>query len=168
MGATPTIPTLRAAIASAIKSALNPGSPGTVNTVHEYRRFWRDEDKFRSLFQRADSILTGKINGWMLYRAGTREVEAPEWFRFYQLHRFELHGYMGVQDTVAGSKETDFHDQIEVIRDNLRLNTAVFVTTEQTRPEVHVDQVERYDLGQVTTWHAILSLEPEAIENKFA
>ena len=173
MAASPTLDAIREAIRTAIKSALNSGSPASVDgVVHPYRRFWRDEDKFRSLFKRTDAgTFLGLINGWMVTRTRTREEETEERWRFYQIHRFELEGFMGVQDGPTVKTEKDFQDQIEAIRDNLRLNIgtgSVFGNTERSAP---VTQVEDVSVGTMknsdsTCWRALLSLEAEGIETK--
>ena len=172
MPASPTIDTIRAAIVSAIKSALNVGSPASVVTVHDYRRYWRDYDKFKALFQRTDAggdVPSGRLNGWMVTRLRTREVEALEWSRFYQVHAFELEGFLGVQDAAAlSATEKVFQDQIEKIRDNLRLNLTVYQTTEQTNPVCQVESIEPFDFGERTVWKANLLLEAESIEVKFS
>jgi hypothetical protein len=170
MSATPTIATIRTAIVTAVKAAMNPGTPGNVTTVHDYRRFWRDEQKFNSLFRRvAPDLLPGKLNGWMVYAGTTREEESREWGRFYQIHKFQLEGFAGLQDA-GGLTEKEFRDQVEVVRDNLRLNLAVFGNTERTSPVVQVDFFgpEKVQYGDATVWLAILTLEAEGIENKFA
>lgn len=170
MPATPTIPTIRSAIVLAIKTAMNAGTPANVLTVHPYWRFWRDEQKFMALFRRtAPDLLPGKINGWMVRRGATEEIETEEWFRFYQLHRFEMIGYAGVQDDDAsGLTEKDFQDQVEAVRDQLRLSGGVFTNTERTSPVVQVESVKPVTIGQYTCWEAFLSLKAEGIENKFS
>lgn len=168
MAATPTLTAIRNAIRDAIRSALNPATPANATTVHVYRRFWRDEAKFNSLFRRAaPDLMPGKINGWMIQRARTQEIETEERWRFYQLHRFELYGYMGVQDEDATATENVFQDQIEAIRDNLRLNLAVFGNTERTVPVTQVERVELATVGDSTCWFGLLTLEAEGIETKF-
>ena len=176
MPASPTIGTIRSAIVTAIKSALNSGAPGTVTTVSAYRRFWRDQQKFEAIALRTDSggdVPAGTLNFWMVTRHATKEVEAESWYRFFELHRFRMYGYMGVQDITTGPgagsgtpSEQMFQDQIENIRDNLRLNTAVFGNTEKTSPVVQVLQFERVEIGQAGAWEAILELEAEGIEEK--
>ncbi len=168
MPASPTIAAIRSAVATEIRKAMNAGVPGNVLTVHEYRRFWRDAQKFASLFKRqSPDLLPGKINGWIVFRSRTREVETEERWRFYQLHRFEMHGYMGVQDADATSDEKAFQDQVELIRDNLRLNTGVFGNMERTVPVVQAETVsDPVEIGDVTCWYTLLSLEAEAIETK--
>lgn len=167
MAALPSLTTLRAAIALEIRKALNPGVPANVLTVHEYRRFWRDEQKFRKLFERKlPDLMPGKLNGWMIQRFATTEVETEERWRFYQLHRFELHGYMGIQDEDVLATENVFQDQIEVIRDNLRLSRPVFGNMERVVPVTQVDTVEPVTLGDSTVWYAKLTLVTEGIENK--
>lgn len=171
MAASPTLDAIRERIRTLIKSALNSGSPASVdNVVHPYRRFWRDEDKFRQLFKRTDAgAFLGLINGWMVTRMRTREEETEERWRFYQIHRFELMGYMGIQDGTTVKTEKDFQDQIELIRDNLRLDIgagSVFGNTERTVPVTQVEQVIPVTIGDSTCWHALLSLEAEGIETK--
>jgi hypothetical protein len=168
MPATPSLTTIRDAIVSAIKSAMNSGTPGNVLTVHSYRRFWRDAQKFNSLFLRlAPDLLPGKINGWYVTRLATREVESPEWFRFYQVHRWQLDGFFGIQDDDATATEKVFQDQIEAIRDNLRLNATVFQSTEYSNPVTQVQTIEPITIGDSTVWHGVLVAEAEAVENKF-
>lgn len=169
MSATPTITTIRSAIVTAVKAALNPGTPANATTVHDYRRFWRDEQKFNSLFRRATpDLLPGKLNGWMVYAGPTREEESREWGRFYQVHKFYLEGFAGIQD--AGSlTEKEFRNQVEVVRDNLRLNLAVFGNTERTSPVIQLESFgpEKAQFGDAMVWLAVMSLEAEGIENKF-
>lgn len=167
MAASPSLDTLRAAIVTEIKKAMNAATPANVLTVHSYRRFWRDVQKFNSLFRRASpDLLPGKLNGWMVTRTRTREVETAERWRFYELHRFELHGYFGVQDEDPLATEKVFQDQIEVVRDNLRLNTSVFGNMERVEPVTQVEQIAPVTIGDFTCWYALLTLETEAIETK--
>lgn len=166
MSASPTLTAIRNEIVTKIKSGMNASASSAVATVvHDYHRFWRDAQKFNSLFRRTDGTWNGKINGWMVTRLSTREQQAPEWFRFYQIHRFQLDGFMGIQDT--GKTEKDFHDQIELIRDGLRANTTIFTNWEMTPPVSNLEVFEPITIGDVTVWHAVVSLEAEAIENKF-
>lgn len=169
MPLSPLLGTIRSAIVTEVKEALNPLLPGNVTTVHSYRRFWRDALKFNSLFKRVSpDLLPGKINGWMIYRTATRVEEALERWRFYSIHRFTLEGYMGIQDADVTSDELAFENQIEVIRDNLRLNRSVFGNMEKTTADVEVESIEAgtVPLGDATCWRAILTLEAEAIEVK--
>jgi hypothetical protein len=167
MAMVPTVATLRTAIADAVKLAMNSGAPLTVTTVHTRRRFWRDYDKFVSLFIRDDvggDIPADHINGWMITRKRAVEVEAEERWRFHRLHTFTLYGYCGLQDETV--TEETFIDQIERIADNLRLNLSVFGNTERVVPVCNHDLLETYDLGDARCWYAELSLTTEATEVK--
>lgn len=167
MPLSPTLPTLKAAVAVEVRKAMNPGSPVDVATVHTYRRFWRDPDKFRKLFERkAPDLLPGKLNGWMIYRPSTNEIEAEERWRFYSLHRLEIVGFMGIQDEDVTTNEQAFENQIEVVRDNIRLNRSIFGNMEKVVPSVQVDDVGPVLVGDSTFWRAQLSLITEAIEVK--
>lgn len=172
MAASPTLDAVRTVIVSAIKAGMNAGSPASVLTVHPYRRFWRDQQKFRSLFERqAPDLLPGKINGWLVTRTRTRETETEERWRFYNIDHWELHGYFGVQDEDATATEKVFQDQIEAIRNNLRLAITgttydVFGLTERTSPVSQVESIQPVLIGDSTCWFALLSLEAERIETK--
>ena len=169
MALSPLLATIRSAIVTEVKTALNPVTPGDVLTCHDYRRFWRDALKFNTLFKRqAPDLLPGKINGWMVYRTATEVQESEERWRFYSLHRFTLEGYMGIQDADVTSDERAFENQIEVIRDRLRLNRSVFGNMEKTVADVTVESIEpgTVPLGDASCWRAILTLEAEAIEVK--
>jgi len=166
MSASPTITAIRNEIVTVIKTAMNASHSSAVTTVHDYRRFWRDADKFNSLFKRTDTGAgLGKINGWMVDRSTVRETQAPEWFRVYLLHRFQLDGFCGIQD--SGFTEKNFHNQIELIRAGLRLNTTIFGNWEMTQPVASLDTFEPVTVGDATCWHAVISLTAESIENKF-
>lgn len=169
MPATPSLATIRSAVVLAVQTAMNPGSPGTVNTVNDYRRFWRDDQQFQKLFQRTDAAsgFTGKINGWMI-KIQRKEVEAPEWFRYYVKHQIELHGYMGVQDAGSTKTEKDFLDQIDAVCDQLRLNLNVFGNTEVTSPVVSDGDAQVVEIGQKTCWYTVLRLEVERIDTRFS
>lgn len=168
MALAPTVAAIRAAIITQVKAALNPGTPGNVTTVHDRRRFWRDASKFNSVFRRVSpDLLPGKVNGWMIFRTATEEVETDERWRFYGLHTFELHGYMGVQDEDATSDERAFQDQIEVIRGNCRLSAAIFGNMERVVPAVQVAEAAvPVTIGEVTAWYSRLTLRAEGIEVK--
>ena len=165
MSASPTVATIRNGIVSAVKTALNATPSLVANVVHDYERFWRDQQKFNSLFNRTDTGWVGKLNGWMINKVSTREEHAPEWFRVYLIHKFQLDGFMGIQDT--GKTEKDFIDQMESICDGLRLNTTVFTNWEMTTPVAHRELIERITIGDATCWHGVITLEAESIENKF-
>ncbi len=167
MAASPTVAAITSAIVTAVKSALNPGDPTKVKTVHDYRRWWFEEDLFRKFFVRpSDDLLPGKINGWMVFRKSTREVETEERWRFYQIHRFELHGLMGVKDADATANEKAFQAQVEAVRDNIRLNTSIFGNMERTAPVCQVEVMDVQREIEPTCWWAVLSLEAEGIETK--
>lgn len=168
MALSPTLTTLRAAIKLLIQTGMDSGSPATVLTVHDKLRFWRDPDKFFSLFKRLDAgagSLLGKINGWMFTRTSTRVLESEERWRFYSLHTFTLYGYMGVEDGAFVS-ETAMQDQIEAIRDRFRLATTVFGNMEKTVADVEVVDFGKYELADVNCWQGILRFSCEAIEIK--
>lgn len=172
MPLSPSLATLRAAIVLEIKTAMNPASPGLVTTVHPYRRWWKDEAKFRQLFERTDIVATPpppnlqkKINGWMVSRSRTVETETEERWRFYNLHTFQLRGIMGIKE--VDDSEQAFQDQIELIRDRFRLNTTIFGNTERTSPVSNVVSFDREQIGEANCWSAILEVTPEAIETKF-
>lgn len=175
MARTPALSTIRDAVVTAIKTAMNPTTPSNVVTVHDYQRFWRDKDKFDSMFKRSQSDVSawrGLINGWMI-RITSREVEAKEYFRFYIKYRIELHGYMGIKDTsvsdASPKTQKDFLDQIDLIKDQLRLNATVFGNTEETSPVTQLEQMEHVDPGVgYACWFALLSLECEAIDTRFS
>lgn len=166
MALVPSLPTLRTAIVTQVKLALNPGTPANVLVVHDKRVYWRDAAKFRSIFLRqAPDLLPDTYNGWLIYRVATRAIETPERFRFYGIHKFQIEGYFGVTDDNDSQKT--FADQIEVIRDNIRLNTAIFGDTEKVLPDTQVEiDAEPVGIGNITAWHAILTLEAEGIEVK--
>jgi hypothetical protein len=168
MAMSPTVPTILAAIQTAIKSAMNSGTPSNVLTVHVKRRFWRDADKFRSIFIRqSPDLLPGRVNGWIIYRESTRVIEAEERWRFYAIHRIAIQGYMGVADADSAADQAAFEAQVEAVRDNLRLNTNVFGKAERTVPDTEVlESSTPVTIGDVTAWHANLSLEAEATEVK--
>lgn len=167
MAASPTVAVITAAIVTATKEALNAGDPTKVKTVHARRRWWMEEASFRSIFVRpADDLLPGKINGWMWWRKSTREVETEERWRFYQIHRFEGHGFMGVKDADSTCDEAAFQAQIEAIRDKIRLNTAIFGNMERTAPVCQVELMEVTKDLEPTCWYCVLSLEAEGIETK--
>jgi len=166
MPASPTVDAIRSEIVSSIKTVLCPSNPTLVaSVVHDYRRFWRDAAKFKSLFRRTDAGWTDFLNGWMVTRVSTNEVEADEWFRFYRLHRFRMFGYFGIQD--SGKTEKDFQDQVEGICDALRLNYDVFSNTEKASPVIPIEGIDRYEIGECNVWHARLTLVAEAVENKW-
>lgn len=166
---TPLVPAILSAIQSAVKSALNVGSPSSVVTVHTKRRFWRDAQGFNSIFKRTDGSANGRVNGWMIYRATTRVEEAAERWRFYAIHKILLEGWMSVADADASWDQAAFDAQIEVIRDNLRLNTNVFNNAEYTTPDTEVEEASTpVTIGDHTCWYARLSLESEAVEVKSA
>ena len=169
---TPSLSTIRSEIVTQIKTAMNPGTPSAVTTVHAYRRFWRDAQKFQSLFLRPQSDLSGwrgLYNGWMISLKANEE-EAKELFRFYTKYRFELEGFLGLQDATGASSKNqqDFIDQIETVRDNLRLNTTVFSNTEETTPVVQFELLEPVEIKEISAWHCLLSLEAESITTKFS
>lgn len=173
MARSPALSTIRDAVTLAIRTAMNPGTPSAVTTVNEYRRFWRDRDKFDSMFKRPQSDLAGwrgLINGWMVHITA-KEKEAPEWFRFYRLYRIECHGYMGVQDVVGASTpktQKDFIDQVESVCDGLRMNTSVFGNTEESTPVAQVETMDLVDIADYRCWYALVTLEAEAIDTKFS
>lgn len=166
MALAPTLSTLRTAIADAVKLALNPGMPANVLVVHDKRVFWRDAAKFRSLsLRKAPDVVDDVYNMWMVYRVATRVIETPERFRFYGIHKFHLDGYYAVTDDNDSQKT--FADQIEAIRDEIRLTTAIFGDMEKVLPDTQVESdADPVGIGNITAWHAILSLEAEGIEVK--
>lgn len=173
MPRTPTLSTLRDAISLAIRTGMNPGSPSSVKTVNDYRRFWRDRNYFDSLMKRQAGDLSGfvgLINGWMIWIRSTEE-EAPEFFRFYVKYRVELHGYMGVQDvtnTTTPKTQKDFLDQVDAVKDQLRLNTTIFGNTEVTTPVSQLEECDVVEIAEYRCWHALLSLECEAVDTRFS
>lgn len=173
MARSPAISTIRNAVVTAIKTAMNPGTPGNVTTVNDYRRFWRDRNYFDSLFKRPVTDLAGwrgLINGWMI-NITAKEREAPEFFRFYRLYRIECHGYMGVQDntnTTTPKNQKDFIDQVEAVGDQLRMNTAIFGNTEETTPVSQVEQMDVVEIADYRCWYALVTLECEAIDTRFS
>lgn len=170
MAASPTLDALKDAIALVVKTVLNSSTPSAVNTVHTKKRFFRDQAKFESFFKRADTAspsLKGKINGWNIYRDRTQEIETDERWRFYQIHSIKVEGFFAIQDSESFISADVFEAQIEAIRDALRLSTAVFGNTERVSPVVQVDVAnELIQVGEVSAWHAVLSLEVEGIETK--
>lgn len=174
MARSPSLSTIRDAVVLAIKTAMNPSTPSNVATVQSYRRFWRDQDKFNSFFKRTVTDVSGwrgLINGWMV-KITSREVEAKELFRFYVKYRIEMHGYLGVKDVDASNPtpktEKDFLDQIDDIKDQLRLNTTVFGNTEETSPVTQLENTDVVEIAGYACWYALLSLECEAIDTKFS
>lgn len=167
MPASPTLTTLKANIKTEVKKAILPGDPAAVDKiVHTRRRFWRDLDKFKSLFRRSDAGFVDVINGWQIWRNRTRPVETPERWRFYQLHTFTLEGYAGVQDEGVFT-QNDFDNQVEAIRDELRLDRTIFNNMERTIADVEVVSFgDAILLGDFTCWRAQLQLTCEAIETK--
>ena len=85
-------------------------------------------------------------------------------FRFYQLHTFELHGYLGIQDDTT--TEEAFQDQLELIRDEYRLNRDIFGNMERVVPDSKVTLVLPVTIGNAACWHGVISLRTEAIEVK--
>src|SRR5262249_17873905 len=129
---------------------------------------------FDSLFKRSSSDLSGwqgLINGWMM-NIVAREEEAPEWFRFYTKYRFELEGFLGVQDVNAvhatPKTQQDFIDHVEPVRDQLRLNTTIFGNTEATTPVAQVEEMDVVEIGEYRCWHAKVTFECESIATKFS
>lgn len=175
MARSPTLSTIRNEVVSCIKTGMNSGSPSSVATVHDYQRFWRDDAKFQSLFKRSQSDLSGwrgLVNGWMVKITST-EVEAKEFFRFYIKYRIELHGYLAVKDVDANTPtpktQKDFLDQVDAIKDALRMNTTIFGNTEDTSPVSQFDDADVVTIGGgIRCWFAKLTLEAEAIDTKFA
>ena len=167
MAMSPTIPTILAAVALEVKTAMNP-TFANVTTVHTKRRFWRDDLKFNALFKRVSpDLLPGRVNGWIIYRDATRAEESDHRWRFWSIHKIALEGYMAVNDGDATADQSAFDAQIEAIRDRLRLNVSVFGNTEKTLPDTQVEQSsEPVLIGNVTAWYARLSLEVEAVEVK--
>ena len=174
MARSPSLSTIRNAVITAIKTGMNSSSPSNVVTVHDYRRFWRDQAKFLSLFTRSASDVAGwrgLVNGWMV-RITSREVEAKELFRFYIKYRIEMHGYLAVKDVDANhatpKTEKDFLDQVDDIKDQLRMNTSIFGNTEETSPVSQLETTEVVEIAEIRCWYALLSLECEAIDTKFS
>jgi hypothetical protein len=167
MSMSPTVPSILSAIATVIKTAMNPGHPSRVTTVHTKRRFFRDPEKFNELFRRANNDSpTQPINGWLVYRQSTRPLEADERWRFYSIHRIRLEGFLAVADDTT-LDQAAFDAQIEAIRDGLRLSTSVFGTMERTLPDSEVIEASTPILiGNVTAWHAVLGLEVQGVETK--
>lgn len=164
----PTVPTILSAVSLAVRTAMNAGTPANVLTVHTKRRFWRDAQKFKTLFIRqSPDLLPGRVNGWIIYRDGVRAEEAEERWRFYSIHKVVLEGYMGVADGDGSGDQAAFDAQIEAIRDGLRLNTSVFGNTERTLPDVQGEEISTpVTIGDMTCWYARLTLEAEATEIK--
>lgn len=170
MSVVPTPPTILAAIIADVKYGFNPSTPSNVTTVHDTRRWWNNMATFLKFFRReTPDLQPGKINGAMCYQIGTEEVEAPEWFRFYEINEFEIHMIAGVQDS-GGLTFKEFDAQVEAVRNKLRLDRAVFGNTEKTSPVIHKEgpRSNKLDFADFTVWEAFLRLKAEGVEVKFA
>ena len=167
MSMAPTVPAILAAVETVVKAAMNPVAPSRVQTTHVKRVFWRDQKKFQSLFKRTvDDSPTQPVNGWMIYRASTKPIEAEERWRFYSIHRIRMEGFLAVADDTA-LDQAAFDAQIELVRDGLRLSTAVFGTMEKVLPDTEVlESSTPILIGEITAWHAVLEIEVQGVEVK--
>lgn len=174
MARSPALSTLRDAVVLAIKTGMNSGTPSAVVSVQDYRRFWRDRNYFDSLFKRSQSDLAGwrgLINGWQVEISSTEE-EAKEFFRFYIKYKITLHGYLGIKDVDANTPTPktlkDFLDQVDAIKDQLRMNTTIFGNTEETSPVSQLEEMDVVSIAEYTCWYAKLTLVCEAIDTRFS
>lgn len=78
--------------------------------IHTYERQTASPAKFIELF-----TSSGKVCGWEITRSGVTEHKRGANFRH---HRFQLKGYLGLQD--AGATAVTFQDLVDAICDKLR------------------------------------------------
>jgi hypothetical protein len=170
MAMAPKVKDILAVIAGIVRTAMNPVKPSSVKTVYTRRRFWRDQQQFRRIFERAPGDAhAGRVNGWHLYRTRTRAIETGERWRFYGIHSIELEGWMGVED----NPDQNFFsfdvldEQGEAIRDAIRLSTSIFGNMEMTLPDTQNEMnCAPFRTFEVQCWRTVMTLEFEGIETK--
>jgi hypothetical protein len=102
----PTVTEIRAAIAAKMNTVADIGR------VHDYERWAKRDKDFQDLF-----LSAGQIRGWIVRRTATRET-SPGIGRFVVTHRWQIRGYMALDDSAASEKT--FDALVEALRDAFR------------------------------------------------
>lgn len=102
----PTVEQIRDAIEAKMNTVTDIGR------VQDYERFTKRDKDFQDLY-----LSSGQIRGWLIRRTATRET-SPAIGRFVVTHRWQIRGYMALDDSAASEKT--FDTLIEALRDAFR------------------------------------------------
>jgi hypothetical protein len=134
------------------------GAVDTVGPVHEYMRWSATWQKFLDFFKDAD----GKINGAMITRTGTKEIDYGGSGQDLRTHNIKISLIYGLNDT--DGSELYFQDYIvEAVCTALRGNKRLNGTAENCTPPT-VDVCETRMFGSVLCHYAEISLAADEIE----
>lgn len=102
----PTIAQVREAIRAKLAGVAGIG------VVNDYERYAVSISEFKAFF-----VAAGQVKGWLIRRAATQET-SPALGRYVVTHRWQLRGYMALDDS-AGTEKT-FDTLVEAVRDAFR------------------------------------------------
>jgi hypothetical protein len=163
MPLSPTLDTIREAIKAQLTTG---GGPLTGIPFYESPIEVFIETDIRDKFKDP----SGRLHWYWIEREAATEEESDTRGRFLTSHVIALHGFMAVRDPAAGDNSyITFSDEVESVRDKLRLNSTVFGTPDRPNVSPRTAQLRSFGAEMVMdhlVWHAIIELRVEAFEDK--
>lgn len=128
------------------------GGVTNVGTIHQYRRWTRNEDEFRTRFKDGEN---SRLAGWEITRIGVADNQDSNVTNTV-VHLFQLRGYLALSDTEES--ELTFQQIIDDIGAQFRPQDSLSDTCELTRP-VQVIRIDHLMFGGVLCHYAELNIE---------